>query len=309
MIRSDSFAKYLGIECRFWEKDNFYVLQTDYREDLLSKGFKRYDDLELKNKVYKEVTFNDIESAYSVSTFCTYKGFKFFVESAFNGKYTLRPLEEAMNHFNDFPKQGYDPVYKAEQNEIEMLWEERKPIENFVFDTESILDVTKNMKKLNSINWIAFKENKIYLENTPITVGINVNDWLEEFNALEYSIEQIIPDENRNYITFSAFPNIVISSLEDIIIDISVYSYQFQSSPYYKGDIFIFEKRLEVPFLSDNIEKYFPDIKVKRPPSRVFNRFSARESVDYFVNERVKIEISIGRSPELVSRISLVYKD
>ena len=109
-IRRDSFAKHLGIECRFWEKDNCYVLQTDYQKVLLSKGFKRYDDINLKAKAYKEVSSNDIESAYCVSTFCTYKGFKFFVESAYNGEYTLRPLEEAMKHFNDFPKHAYDPV-------------------------------------------------------------------------------------------------------------------------------------------------------------------------------------------------------
>ena len=142
-IRRDFFAKHIGIECRFWEKqNNFYVLQTDYREELLNKGFRI--DNELKTRVYKEVSFNDIESAYSVNTFCTYKGFKFFVESASNRKYTLRPLEEAMNNFNDFPKHAYDPVYEAEESEIEKLWEERKPIEGFIFDAEKIIYIEKN---------------------------------------------------------------------------------------------------------------------------------------------------------------------
>lgn len=118
-------------------------MQTDYSEELLSKGFRI--DNEPKSRVYKEVSFNDIESAYSVNTFCTYKGFKFFVESASNGEYTLRPLEEAMNHFNDFPKHAYDPIYEAEESEIEELWEERIPIDKFVFDTEPIIYIKKKV--------------------------------------------------------------------------------------------------------------------------------------------------------------------
>ncbi|WP_264536975.1 hypothetical protein [Flavobacterium sp. N1736] len=163
------------------------------------------------------------------------------------------------------------------------------------------------MKKLNSINWVAFKDDKVYLEDVPITIGINIIDWLKQFSSLKYSIEQADYNERRKYITFSEYLNIVISSFDDVVTDISVYPYQFQSSPYYKGDIIIFDKKLEVPFLSNDIEKYFPDIKVKRPPSKVIDRFLPREALEYVVNDRVKLEISMGRSAELVGSISLKY--
>lgn len=117
-----------------------YVLQTDYNEELLSKGFKKYDDIELKNKVYKEVTFNDIESAFEVSTYCTYKGFKFFIEDILDtGFYRIRPLAEAQIHFKDYDRHGYDPVYEVEEIELEEKWEERTPIDEFVFDVEPIV--------------------------------------------------------------------------------------------------------------------------------------------------------------------------
>ncbi|MFC0778796.1 guanylate kinase [Flavobacterium sp. HJSW_4] len=144
MVRNDLFAKHMEVDCRFWKTDKFYVLQTDYHIELLDKGFKRYDEINLKDKVYKEVTFDAIESAADVSTFCTYKGLKFFVENTSNRKYTLRPLEEAMSYFKDFPKHGYDPMYEIQENEIEEIWEERKPIEEFIFDAEPIVFLKKN---------------------------------------------------------------------------------------------------------------------------------------------------------------------
>jgi hypothetical protein len=145
MIRNDLYARYMGIDCRFWKTSNSYVLQTDYNEKLLSKGFRKYDDIELKDKVYKEVTFNDIENAFEVSTFCSYKGFKFFLEILLNaGLCRIRPLSEAQIHFKDFPRHGYDPVYEVEENELEKIWEERTPIEGFKFDVEPIVILIKN---------------------------------------------------------------------------------------------------------------------------------------------------------------------
>jgi hypothetical protein len=144
MIRNDLYARHMGIDCRFWETSNFYILQTDFDEKLLSMGFRKYDDIELKNKVYKEVTFNDIESAFEVSTLCTYKGFKFFLEILLNnGLYRIRPLSEAQIHFRDYEHHGYDPIYEVEENELEEIWEERKPIDKFVFDVEPIVYIKK----------------------------------------------------------------------------------------------------------------------------------------------------------------------
>jgi len=163
------------------------------------------------------------------------------------------------------------------------------------------------MKKLNSINWVAFKDDKVYLEDVPLIIGVNIINWLKEFSSLTYSIEHTDYNEKRKYITFSKYLNIVISSFDNVVTDISVYPYQFQSSPYYKGDIIVFDKKLEVPFLSNDVEKYFPDIKVKRPPSKVIDRFLPRETLDFPISETLKIGVSIGRDPSYIGCISLKH--
>ena len=49
-----------------------------------------------------------------------------------------------MKYFKDFPRQGYDPIYEAIEEEISDIWEERKPIEGFKFDTEPIVYLKKD---------------------------------------------------------------------------------------------------------------------------------------------------------------------
>lgn len=160
-----------------------------------------------------------------------------------------------------------------------------------------------HMKKLSSIKWVSFKEDNFYLEDVPISVGVNIEDWLRSNNSIQYVIEIAEYNKKREYIEFVNYPYIVISIYDKIIDKISVYPYEYQSSPYYKGDIFLFGKKLEVPFLSDDIEKYFLDISIK--PKECFKRFSSRETVDYPLSDGVKIEIGMGRDPEFVSIISL----
>ncbi|OAZ04479.1 hypothetical protein [Flavobacterium succinicans] len=159
------------------------------------------------------------------------------------------------------------------------------------------------MKKLSSINWVSFKEDNFYLEDIPINVGLNIEEWLKEYCDISVEFEnysQSYPESER--IKFNDFPSISIYLEDKIITSIYVYPYQYQSSPYYKGDIFIFNKKLEVPFLSDDIEQYFLDIPIK--PKGYFKRFSPRETIDYIISDVLKIEISIGRDPELVSSLS-----
>ena len=71
-------------------------------------------------------------------------GFSFFVENSSVGKFILRPLEEAMKYFKDFPRQGYDPMYEATVEEISDIWEERTPIKGFKFDVEPIVYLKKD---------------------------------------------------------------------------------------------------------------------------------------------------------------------
>jgi hypothetical protein len=159
------------------------------------------------------------------------------------------------------------------------------------------------MKKLSSINWISFKEDNVYLEDVPITVGLNIEKWLEDNSTLQYITEIAEYNKKRKYLEFVNYSFIIISIYDKIIDKISVFPFEYQNSPYFKGDIFIFDKKLEVPFLSDDIEQYFPEISIK--PKGYFKRFSPRETIDYIISNELQIEISIGRDPEFVSSFSL----
>jgi len=113
------------------------------------------------------------------------------------------------------------------------------------------------MKKLNSINWVSFKEDGLYLEDISIGIGINIDEWLTNSNNLEIELEIAKYDEKREYIEFVNYPSISISTYNKTIESINIYPYEYQTSPYFKGDIFIFYKKLEVPFKSDDIESIF----------------------------------------------------
>lgn len=109
-------------------------------EKFISEGFKKCGNISYCFSI-KE---NQCISAYYVETFCTYKEYKFQVTDILsNGKIRIWPLEEAQNYFKDFQRHGYDPVYEVDESEIEEVWEERKPIEGFVFDVEPIFYLKK----------------------------------------------------------------------------------------------------------------------------------------------------------------------
>ena len=73
-----------------------------------------------------------------------FNGYGYYNVKTSKLKIYLRPLEEAMKYFKDFPRQGYDPIYEAIEEEISDIWEERKPIEGFKFDTEPIVYLKKD---------------------------------------------------------------------------------------------------------------------------------------------------------------------
>lgn len=142
--RRGDFAIYLLQEYNFYETDEpdiFELIDRNYQYKELKKiGFLHYNE----RISYKYVQKKEITTAFNVVTFVKYLGFSFFVENASESKFTLRPLEEAMKHFKDYPKHGYDPVYEATEEEITDIWEERKPIEGFKFDVEPIVYLKKN---------------------------------------------------------------------------------------------------------------------------------------------------------------------
>lgn len=141
-IKHGEYAIYNNKQFNFFETQNnlYQLIDRNYNfEHLKNLGFRKYSE---------KISFLDIEkasimSAFYVTSYARYKGFKFFIENFFKGKYILRPLLEAQIHFKDYERHGYDPVYEAEENELEEIWEERKPIEGFVFDVEPIFYLKK----------------------------------------------------------------------------------------------------------------------------------------------------------------------
>lgn len=141
--RQGNYATYLLQQYKLneTEENNIYeLIDRNYRfEELKKLGFVKSSEKISYIKVQKKL----IQDAFYVETFVKYSGFNFFLESVFEEKYILRPLEDAMNHFKDFAKQGYDPIYEIEENEVEEIWEERKAIDGFVFDVDPIVYIKK----------------------------------------------------------------------------------------------------------------------------------------------------------------------
>ena len=180
------------------EKDWLFITEDT---SLINKyHFKKYDyyyGLVIKN--------TKIISAYSISSYALYKGLKFFVENVIkNDIFILRPLEEAMIFFNDFPKQGYDPIYEKKESEVTDVWEERTPIKGFKFEEEPIVylkkngvwlvehqkeEIVQNQEKLEK----QFSENKIDKEEYDKKTKENISQWektLSVYNDVESFTEK-----------------------------------------------------------------------------------------------------------------------
>ena len=98
-------------------------------------GFKEY----AKSIFILDIACTEIDSAFNVITYCSYKNFKFqATEISKNNKIRIWPSIEAQSHFGDYTRHGYDPYLDVEESELVEIWEERSPIEGFKFDVESI---------------------------------------------------------------------------------------------------------------------------------------------------------------------------
>lgn len=210
MIRNDLYAKYMGIDCRFWEIGDHYMLQTDYDEKLVANGFKNYNDKELKDKIYKEVILNDIESAFVVRTFCKYIGGIYAVENIYEDNVLLYPSTETHSQLGLHPYDerraltSYDEFNKY----AEEIWEERKPIEGF--EVESIFYIKKCECPNNIIEWYVRKPLNLKKGSE---LWFVYDDETEEFKSIvranenrEIIFEQIVLptfyDNNDGKITF-----------------------------------------------------------------------------------------------------------
>ncbi|TWP29226.1 hypothetical protein ETU08_08050 [Apibacter muscae] len=145
LVRNNSYAIFLGIECRFWSiSDNFYRLQTEKNYISLSNNFKSYNNNELDSKVFLDVERSDIQSAYYVITLCNYKGYRCQIIKVIQpNKIVLNPPIDLQVILKNYAHHGYDPIYEIEENEVDEIWEERTPIEDFKFEIEPIYYIKK----------------------------------------------------------------------------------------------------------------------------------------------------------------------
>jgi hypothetical protein len=149
-IRNDLFARYLGVEDCFWEiEKGIYRLQTIKKPDLPT-GFKNYDNLELKDKMFIDIQKKDIESAYKTSTYCKYKNGIYYLENIWNDLVILSPELETKKQlgFHIYDDKRIELPYDRFITEVEDIWEERTPIEGFKFDVESIFYLKKKIMKI-----------------------------------------------------------------------------------------------------------------------------------------------------------------
>jgi hypothetical protein len=104
-------------------------------------GFKEY----AKSIFILDITCPEIDSAFNVFTYCTYKNFKFQVtDISKNNKVRIWPSIEAQSYFGDYARHGHDPHLDVEKGELEEIWEERSPIEGFKFDVNPIFYIKSN---------------------------------------------------------------------------------------------------------------------------------------------------------------------
>jgi hypothetical protein len=51
-----------------------------------------------------------------------------------------------MRCLNDYPKHGYDPMYKANEEDITDIWEEWSAVKGFIFEEVPIIHLKKDGK-------------------------------------------------------------------------------------------------------------------------------------------------------------------
>lgn len=146
-IRNDSYTEFNGKQCRLFSiSENTYRLQADLSSDLLSVGFRRYDNIELNNKVYIDLPTSKINSAYFVNTLCKYQNGRYYIENAVNNKIILNPDDETkkklgLHIYDDRRIEIEEDVFL---NNVSEIWEERRKFEDFNFVEQPLYFVLKN---------------------------------------------------------------------------------------------------------------------------------------------------------------------
>ena len=141
-IRLGTYCIYENLTFEFIHEDKLCTLirRGSCPEYLKRLGFQLYTD-----SVYTlDLCRSAIKSAYRVSTFCNYKGFKCSMIAIDNHIAYLYPSAEYQTMSGDHAMHGYDPKLHVLENNIDNIWEERTPLEGFKFDTEPIVYIKKD---------------------------------------------------------------------------------------------------------------------------------------------------------------------
>lgn len=128
----------------YCNNDNIWFWYIYTKEEVDSKLFSKSGEyFELFLKMDQKHPY----SAYECRMYCIYLGYKYYVENIWNGLFILYPEEHrTRKHLN---LHGYDDrrievSYDKLITSSPIIWEERKPISDFVFDVEPIVYLKKD---------------------------------------------------------------------------------------------------------------------------------------------------------------------
>lgn len=138
-VRNDNYTVYKGFLCRLYQMDGKYRLQTDINSEVLKEGFSRYENKGLESKVFIDLIANEIKSAYHSSTYCVLDGNTYYLENIINNKVILAPNDETKKKLglHVYDDRRIEMEYKEFISSVSEIWEERKPFDNFKFDTQA----------------------------------------------------------------------------------------------------------------------------------------------------------------------------
>ncbi|SHI38421.1 hypothetical protein [Pseudozobellia thermophila] len=142
--RFGSYVVYKEMDCYLISRKEWRIVSKDIKSQKL--GFKAY---EAGFPYYKKIDKTDIQSGYFVRTKAKYKDFTFelFQNEALKNDYKVRlklnNLDfDAYDYFG-FPYRNDDASIEVNEEELEEIWEERKPLARFPFKTEKIKFIKK----------------------------------------------------------------------------------------------------------------------------------------------------------------------
>ena len=133
-MRSDTFAVYKDKEYWFVKKQDGFFHLVSMNPDDAENGFIPYHEV-----FVKKVSRNEISHAYIVETYCTYKGYRFFM--------MLEKDVAAYIHTSDgilaksLQMEMSEPFsYEmwVRLDELDSIWEEREPVYDLPFLTDPI---------------------------------------------------------------------------------------------------------------------------------------------------------------------------